>query len=90
MSVVDPLPTEPTLEGEQILVPGIAPVGLCDCLALRMPAKLGSRKPQKPLNIGLGACARHGEARTRGRGRPPPACLVLTTAKERRHGPHAR
>jgi hypothetical protein len=53
MSGTDPLPTEPTPEGEQILVPGIAPVSLRERLALRMAAPLSPRKPQKPLNIGL-------------------------------------
>lgn len=53
MTALNPLPTEPTPEGEQILVPGIAPVSLRDRLALRMAAPLSPRKPQKPLNIGL-------------------------------------
>jgi hypothetical protein len=53
MSAPDPLPTEPRPEGEQILVPGIAPVSLCERLARRLAAPLSPRKPQKPLNIGL-------------------------------------
>jgi hypothetical protein len=53
MSTTDSLPTEPTPEGEQLLVPGIAPVGLRERLALRLAAPLSPRKPQKPLNIGL-------------------------------------
>ena len=53
MTAPNPLPTEPTPEGEQILVPGIAPISLRDRLALRMAAPLSPRKPQKPLNIGL-------------------------------------
>ena len=47
------LATEATPEGEQILVPGIAPVTLRQRLALRIAAPLSPRKPQKPLNIGL-------------------------------------
>jgi hypothetical protein len=50
MSATAPVPTEPTPEGEQILVPGVAPVALRDRLALRLAAPM---KPQKPLNIGL-------------------------------------
>ena len=53
MSAPDPLPTEPTPEGEQILVPGVAPVSLRDRLALRLAAPMTARKAQKPLNIGL-------------------------------------
>lgn len=45
--------TEPTPEGEQILIPGVRPVSLRERLALRMAAPLEARKPQKPLNIGL-------------------------------------
>jgi hypothetical protein len=48
-----PLPSEPTPEGEQILVPGVVPIGLRERLALRIEAPLVARKPQKPLNIGL-------------------------------------
>jgi hypothetical protein len=53
MSATAPFPTESTPEGEQILVPGVAPVALRDRLALRLAAPMTSRKPQKPLNIGL-------------------------------------
>ena len=53
MSATAPLPTEPTPEGEQLLVPGVAPIGLRERLALRMAAPMAPRKPQKPLNIGL-------------------------------------
>jgi hypothetical protein len=53
MSAPDPLPTEATPEGEQILVPGVAPVSLRERLAQRSAAPLSPRKPQKPLNIGL-------------------------------------
>jgi hypothetical protein len=48
-----PLATEPTPAGEQILVPGVAPVSPREGLALRMAAPLSPRKPQKPLNVGL-------------------------------------
>jgi hypothetical protein len=53
MSAPAPLPTEPTPEGEQILVPGVAPISTRERLALRMAAPMTARKPQKPLNIGL-------------------------------------
>lgn len=53
MSATAALPTEPTPEGEQILVPGVAPIALRDRLALRLAAPMTPRKPQKPLNIGL-------------------------------------
>lgn len=54
MSARDAPPvTEPTPEGEQILIPGVRPVSLRERLALRMAAPLEARKPQKPLNIGL-------------------------------------
>lgn len=53
MSAPAPLATEQTPEGEQILVPGVAPVSLHQRLALRMAAPMSPRKPQKPLNIGL-------------------------------------
>ena len=53
MSAATPLPTEPTPEGEQILMPGVAPLSLRERLALRLAAPMTPRKPQKPLNIGL-------------------------------------
>ena len=53
MITADALQTEAMAEGEQILVPGIAPVTIRDRLGLRMAAPLTPRKPQKPLNIGL-------------------------------------
>lgn len=53
MSAPARLATEPTPEGEQILVPGVAPVSIRDRLALRMAAPMAPRKAQKPLNIGL-------------------------------------
>ena len=48
-----PLATEPTPEGEQILIPGVKPIALRERLALLLAAPLTSRKPQKPLNLGL-------------------------------------
>ncbi len=45
--------SEPTPEGEQILIPGVPPVALRERLALLLAAPLIPRKPQKPLNIGL-------------------------------------
>jgi hypothetical protein len=53
MSAPAPLTTEPTPEGEQILVPGVAPVSVRERLALRMAAPMAPHKPQKALNIGL-------------------------------------
>jgi hypothetical protein len=40
MSATAPLPTEPTPEGEQILVPGVAPISLRQRLAPRLAAPL--------------------------------------------------
>jgi hypothetical protein len=48
--------TETTEQGEQMLVPGVAPVGLRARLEHLLGAPLRSSKRQKPLNIGLGAC----------------------------------
>jgi hypothetical protein len=53
MIVPAALATEPTPEGEQTLVPGVAPIGLRQRLEARMAAPLVPAKPQKPLNIGL-------------------------------------
>ena len=55
MSAADPRPvlTESTEQGEQVLVPGIAPVTLRDRLERLLGAPLRSSKPQKPLDIGL-------------------------------------
>jgi len=53
MSAPASFATEPTPEGEQILVPGVSPVSLHQRLALRMAAPMAPCKPQKPLNIGL-------------------------------------
>lgn len=53
MSAPPLIPSEPTPEGEQILVPGVAPINLRDRLAERLVAPMAPRKPQKSLNIGL-------------------------------------
>jgi hypothetical protein len=58
MSDANPRPvlTETTDQGEQVLVPGVAPVSLRERLERLLSAPLGPVKPQKPLDIGLGAC----------------------------------
>jgi hypothetical protein len=48
-----PIASEPTEQGEQTLVPGIAPITLRQRLAVLFAAPLASRKPQRPMNIGL-------------------------------------
>ncbi len=53
MSGHPPLDVETTPEGEQCLVPGVAPIRERDRLAAVMAAPLRPRKAQKPLNIGL-------------------------------------
>ena len=55
MSRPDPSPaaTEPTPEGEQMLIPGVRPVTVRERLALLMAAPLSPHKAQKPLDIGL-------------------------------------
>ncbi|TGT57761.1 hypothetical protein EN813_037740 [Mesorhizobium sp. M00.F.Ca.ET.170.01.1.1] len=55
MSARDPLPlqSEPTLEGEQALVPGVRPITTRDRLALLVDAPRRPRAAQKPLDIGL-------------------------------------
>jgi hypothetical protein len=45
--------TEPTPQGEQMLVCGVEPITARDRLSLRWAAPLAPRVPQKPLNIGL-------------------------------------
>lgn len=45
--------TETTDQGEQVLVPGVAPVSLRERLERLCGAPLRPSKPQKPLNIGL-------------------------------------
>jgi hypothetical protein len=55
VTAADPRPVlaETTDQGEQVLVPGVAPVSLRERLEHLLAAPLGPKKPQKPLNIGL-------------------------------------
>ena len=55
MTGPDPRPvlTEVTDQGEQVLLPGVAPVSLRERLERLLAAPLRPIKPQKPLNIGL-------------------------------------
>jgi hypothetical protein len=48
-----PLTTETTASGEQVLVPGVAPVSLRERIERLLAAPLRPIKPQKPLNIVL-------------------------------------
>ena len=48
-----PLLSEPTPEGEQTLVPGVAPISVRERLERLADAPLMSRKVQKPLDVGL-------------------------------------
>ena len=48
-----PVASEPTLAGEQTLIPGVKPVSVRERLEARMAAPLLPRKPQRPLDIGL-------------------------------------
>ena len=45
--------TEIAPEGEQTVVPGIAPITLADRLALRAAAPMEPTRPQKPCDHGL-------------------------------------
>ena len=45
--------SEPTAQGEQVLVPGIPPITLRQRLAALFVAPLAPSKPQRPMNIGL-------------------------------------
>jgi hypothetical protein len=45
--------SEATPAGEQVLIPGVAPVSSRDLIALRAAKPLASSTPQKPLDIGL-------------------------------------
>ena len=45
--------SEPTLIGEQRLVPGVVPITMRDRLEARMAAPLLPTRPQKPLDLGL-------------------------------------
>jgi hypothetical protein len=53
MMVPHPIASEPTEQGEQVLVPGVAPFTLRQRLAALFAANLTSAKPQRPMNIGL-------------------------------------
>ncbi|MDQ7250532.1 hypothetical protein [Dongia sedimenti] len=53
MSEPFPAASEPTEQGEQVLVPGVAPLTLQRRLAALFTAPLTSSKPQRPMNIGL-------------------------------------
>ena len=48
-----PLADEPTPTGLQTLVPGVAPIGQRDQLALRAASPLACMKPQRPCDVGL-------------------------------------
>lgn len=45
--------TEITPEGEQTVVPGVAPITLADRLALRAAAPMEPTRPHKPCDHGL-------------------------------------
>ena len=47
------LATEPTPEGEQTLVPGVAPINSRQRLEAEMRAPLQPRRTQQPMTIGL-------------------------------------
>jgi hypothetical protein len=53
MSAQHPLASEATEQGEQVLVPGVAPVTWRQRLTVLFAAPLASSKPQRPMNIGL-------------------------------------
>jgi hypothetical protein len=44
---------EPTIAGQQCLVPGVRPIGMAERLAFRAEAPLAPTKPQRALNFGL-------------------------------------
>jgi hypothetical protein len=48
-----PFASEATAEGEQSLVPGVAPITLADRLAWRAAQPLGPTKAQRPCDLGL-------------------------------------
>ena len=52
-SPLQPVGTEMTDVGEQVLIPGVAPVSLRQRLELLMTGPLRPSKPQRPLNIGM-------------------------------------
>lgn len=47
------LAVEPTAIGPQSLIPGVAPIGPAERLALRAAAPLEPKKPQRPCDHGL-------------------------------------
>jgi hypothetical protein len=53
MTAPFPALSEPTGQGEQTLVPGVAPITVRQRLAALFAAPLAPRKPQRPMNIGL-------------------------------------
>ncbi|MER9925432.1 hypothetical protein NKJ84_21300 [Mesorhizobium sp. M0048] len=55
MTMRDPQLTasEPTPQGEQMLIPGVRPITTRDRLTLLMDAPMRPRAAQKPLDIGL-------------------------------------
>lgn len=55
MTMPDPqlTATEPTPQGEQMLIPGVRPITTRDRLTLLMDAPMRPRAAQKPLDIGL-------------------------------------
>jgi hypothetical protein len=53
MNGLHPLSNDPTEQGEQVLVPGIAPITSRQRLAALFAAPLAPSKPQRPMNIGL-------------------------------------
>ncbi|MER9159164.1 hypothetical protein [Mesorhizobium sp. M0778] len=55
MTMLDPqlTATEPTPQGEQMLIPGVRPITTRDRLTLLMDAPMCPRAAQKPLDIGL-------------------------------------
>ena len=53
MKTSHPIASEATDQGEQVLVPGVAPLTLRQRLAAVFTAPLTSSKPQRPMNVGL-------------------------------------
>ena len=53
MSAALPLASEQTPIGEQVLVPGVAPITPAQRLNLRANAPMEPRKPQRPADHGL-------------------------------------
>lgn len=53
MTMLLPLQSEMTPDGEQTLIPGVRPITTRDRLEVRMAAPMLPRKPQQPLDIGL-------------------------------------